>query len=72
MLMSGNAEIWQHQNHQLPVLDKVTKNRYRFVQFASKNGDFWHFLEKFRQISTKTSGNADRNDSGAILSASDL
>ena len=60
--MSGNAEIWQHQNRQLPVLDKVTKNRYQFVQFASKNGDFWHFLEKFCQTSTKTSCTLSEHD----------
>ena len=70
--MSGNAAICLRQNRRLLVLDKVTKNHYRFVHFASKNGDFWHFLEKFRQRSTKTSGNAVRtrclNDSGAIIS----
>ena len=46
------------ENRRFPVLCRVTKNRYRFANFAQKNGNFWHFLEIFCQISTKTSGNA--------------
>ena len=65
MLQSGNS-AWNRKSPISGFVGRVTKNCYRFAHFAPKNGDFWHFLKKNCQISTKTSGNSPNCDIWAI------